>query len=69
LREEEESFTPSTINKEVLEEDMKQTAAMKNEIMEERRRLEEEVNLSAYNRLSQYVLVKKSSQNNWKSCL
>ncbi|KAG0584560.1 hypothetical protein KC19_3G217900 [Ceratodon purpureus] len=42
LREKERCFTPSTINKEVLEEEKKQTTAMKNDIIEERKRLEEE---------------------------
>jgi len=71
LRQKEQSFTQSAINKEALKEEKKQAAAMctaleeekkqatamKNEIMEERRKLEEEVKLivQADHRLKNYA--------------
>lgn len=42
FREKEQSFKKSTINKDALEEEKNQAAAMKNAIMEERRKLKEE---------------------------
>lgn len=54
LREKEQSFTQSTINKDALEEEKKQVAVMQNEILEERRKLQEEVKLSAYG-ASKYI--------------
>lgn len=43
LRERERNLMKKTVNRQALEEEIKHAAAMKNEVMEERRKLEEEV--------------------------
>lgn len=43
MRERERNLTQNDINKQALEEEIKQATALKDELMEERRRLEEEV--------------------------
>jgi hypothetical protein len=59
LRERERNITQNSINKQALEEEIKQAAAMKSEVIEERRRLEEEVTTVHTIYVNSLVLVMK----------
>lgn len=72
LREKEQSFTESAINKEALEEEKKQATAIQNEILEERRKLQEEVKLGAhgaFNNISISFLLSLHVQDTFKISL